>query len=128
MNKIFLVIPIIIGLAILFSFVVDSTRTVENVVASSGSQVLVLVPKDSVKMENNLTFVPDEITVVIGVNNTVTWLNKDTVPIFIDSFHGNFTQIRIDPDETSSLFFDQLGVYEYHGHPWMTGKVIVLEE
>jgi plastocyanin len=128
MNKNFLAIPIIVGLALSFSFILESTRTVENVIASSGSQSFVIIPKGSVNMENNLPFVPDEITVVIGVNNTVTWYNKDTVPIFIDSLHGNFTQVRIDPEDISSISFDEPGVYEYHGHPWMNGIIIVLDK
>lgn len=80
---------------------------------------------------------PDNVTVVIGVNNTVTWINDDTsnggtdhtvtstsVPSGASAFDSgimkegaNFTQTLTVP-----------GTYRYHCtiHSWMTGAVVVL--
>ena len=82
-------------------------------------------------------YAPENVTVVIGVNNTVTWTNGDTnnggtdhtvtslsVPTGASPFDSgimaegaNFTQTFTTP-----------GTYEYHCtiHSWMTGSVVVL--
>ncbi len=88
---------------------------------------IVIIPKGSYIVDNNLTFEPEEITVVIGVNNTLMWLNQETTPIFINSVNGNWTQLKINPNESEFLLFVKSGIYEYFGHPWMQGKVVVLE-
>ena len=80
----------------------------------------------------NKGFTPDNITVVLGVNNTVTWTNNDvsihtvtssSVPSGASPFDSGF----LDTGATFSYTFTTPGVYEYHCtiHPWMTGTVTV---
>lgn len=80
----------------------------------------------------NKGFTPDNITVVMGVNNTVTWTNNDvsihtvtssTVPPGASPFDSGF----LDTGATFTYTFTTPGVYEYHCtiHPWMTGSVTV---
>jgi len=88
---------------------------------------IVIIPKGSYVMDNNLTFEPEEITVVIGVNNTIRWLNQETTPVFINSINGNWTSLKINPNESEFLLFAESGIYEYFSHPWMQGKVVVLD-
>ena len=85
-------------------------------------------------IEGNKSLDPEVITVVLGKNNTVTWVNRDDVAHGIISDIGgeNFwgTSGVLRPGELYSNTFEKPGVFEYHGqpHPWITGKVIVLEK
>jgi len=124
MNKILIIIPVFVGLFLLTLFILEYTS---NETTQKLQESMVIIPKGSYVMDNNLTFEPKEITVVIGVNNTVKWVNQETTPVFLNSINGNFTQIKINPNESEFLIFVEPGVYEYFGHPWMQGKVIVLE-
>ncbi len=80
----------------------------------------------------NKGFTPDNITVVIGVNNTVSWTNNDvsihtvtstTVPSGASPFDSGF----LNTGATFTYTFATPGVYEYHCtiHPGMTGFVTV---
>lgn len=80
----------------------------------------------------NKGFTPDNVTVIIGVNNTVTWTNDDasihtvtssTVPTGASPFDSGF----LNAGATFTYTFTTPGVYEYHCtiHPWMTGFVTV---
>jgi plastocyanin len=70
--------------------------------------------------------------VVIGVNNTVTWTNNDTVDHTVASSSvptgaANFTSAIIAPGGTYSYTFTVPGTYTYYCtlHAWMKGTVIV---
>jgi len=68
---------------------------------------------------------PKEMTVVLGKNNTVTWLNTDGPSHFI-----NFEKWVIGPiyqGERESITFNQTGVYKYFSvdSPSISGFVIV---
>jgi plastocyanin len=69
--------------------------------------------------------------VVIGVNNTVQWLNLDTVThsiIFLTfDIQG---QPALDPGKTFSVTFTDVGKVSYFDmyYPWMHGTVIVVKE
>ena len=71
---------------------------------------------------------PSTITVVIGVNNTVTWMNNDAVPHTVTSDTGVFDSGAISQGGTFSYTFTTPGTYNYHCsyHPWMHGTVIVV--
>jgi plastocyanin len=75
---------------------------------------------------------PANITVIIGVNNTVTWTNKDGVNHTVASSSipvgaADFTSALIAPGGTYSYTFTVPGTYAYHCtlHAWMKGTVIV---
>jgi plastocyanin len=80
---------------------------------------------------NNPGYSPDSITLVMGVNNTMTWTNDDS------SFHtvssssapacGSFDSGRIDPDYTWTHTFTIPGSYRYYCkyHSWMKGTIVV---
>lgn len=91
-------------------------------------ETMIIIPKGSINPDNNLTFQPNDITIEIGINNKIRWINQDEVPIFINSINGNWTQIQINPGETNFLIFVEPGEYEYFGHPGMNGKIIVHEK
>lgn len=84
-------------------------------------------------------YVPENVTVVIGVNNTVTWTNNDTagnppgtdhtvVSTSVPPGAAAFNSGIIAPGGVFTETFTAPGTYEYHCsiHAWMTGSIVVL--
>ena len=71
---------------------------------------------------------PQDLKVVIGVNNTVTWISHSISYDTITSTGGNFSSGPIAPGQTFTFTFSTPGEYGYKCiyHPWMTGGVDVL--
>ncbi|MGD0477691.1 MAG: cupredoxin domain-containing protein [Nitrososphaerales archaeon] len=78
----------------------------------------------------NFAFHPDMITVVIGVNNTVTWTNDDSTSHTVTSDSSLFGSGSLAPHATYTHTFDQAGTYGYHCsiHPTMMGTVHVVSQ
>jgi plastocyanin len=80
---------------------------------------------------------PQNITVVLGVNNTVTWVSHsisyDTVT-WRNSAGGScgmgFSSCPIAPGQSYAYTFTKAGTYDYYClyHPWMVGSVTVLSK
>jgi plastocyanin len=72
-------------------------------------------------------FSPPDITVVLGVNNTVAWTNGDTSPHTVTADDGSFYSGNLAPGSSFTYTFTSTGIYAYHCtyHPWMTGIVTV---
>jgi plastocyanin len=87
-------------------------------------------------------FSPDSVTVVIGVNNTVTWVNDDAVEHTVTSLSvpdgaTPFDSGKLSPGagmpwqspagENFTQTFTVPGTYQYHCalHAWMSGTVVV---
>ena len=70
---------------------------------------------------------PPTITVVIGKNNTVTWVNQDIAPHTVTADDGSFDSGNLNPGYSWSYVFTTPGTYTYHCiyHPWMHGTIIV---
>jgi nitrite reductase (NO-forming) len=70
---------------------------------------------------------PDTITVVIGVNNTVEWVNNDNMPHTVTASNKLFDSGNMNTGDTFSYTFTSPGTYNYgcSYHPWMKGTVIV---
>ena len=99
---------------------------------SLNSSSIVVIPLGAV-IEGHEFLIPQEITVVLGKNNTVTWINEDDTAHGITSTHNPDSWGSpgvLKPGESFSVTFNSTGTYDYHGvpGPWMTGKVIVLEK
>lgn len=75
----------------------------------------------------NFAFGPVTITVVIGVNNTVTWTNKDSTTHTVTANDGSFNG-NLPSGGTFTQTFTTAGTYTYHCsiHTYMKGTVIVL--
>jgi len=82
-----------------------------------------------VKIPSGGTFTPEEITVVIGVNNTVTWTNNDLIMHTVTSDTGLFDSGDLKPGASWSFTFNQPGTYSYRCsiHSWMLGVANVVE-
>ncbi len=107
--------------------------------ARAASSVVVSIPNGSGSGPSaGPSFTPENITVVIGVNNTVVWTNNDTagtgtshtvVPKGQPS-GGNWPTAgsgNISPGATYPFTFTVPGVYDYYCsyHAWMVGSVTV---
>jgi len=77
----------------------------------------------------NFSFSPSSITVVIGVNNTVTWTNQDSVTHTVTADNGSFGG-SVPAGTTFTHTFTTAGVFAYHCsiHTYMKGTVKVLSE
>lgn len=80
----------------------------------------------SVKVQN-YAFTPASITVVIGINNTVTWTNMDSVTHTVTANDGSFNSGDLAPGQTFTHTFTAPGSFGYHCsiHTFMKGTVVV---
>ena len=79
---------------------------------------------------NDNCYIPSQI--VIKEGKQVTWINKDSAfhsvtSGFYDVPSDLFDSGYLDPSESYTLTFDEVGTYDYFCtlHPWMNGQVIV---
>jgi plastocyanin len=88
--------------------------------------VIVIIQKGS-DADPRLGFMPVEIHLIIGVNNTVTWKNEDTDWHTAHSNIPEFDSRMIQPGGSFTHTFLKPGIFPYHcdPHPWMTGKITV---
>ncbi len=75
-------------------------------------------------------YTPTDITVVIGINNTVKWTNNDNMPHTVTASDGSFDSGSMNPGATYLYTFTKPGVYHYvcTYHNWMHGTVTVVSE
>lgn len=73
-------------------------------------------------------FAPQNITVVLGVNSTVTWVSHSISYDTVTGRGGSFGSGPIPPGGTFSHNFTAPGKYRYYCqyHPWMEGTVVVI--
>jgi plastocyanin len=76
---------------------------------------------------SSIGYSPKTITVVIGVNDTVSWVNNDNAPHTVTANDASFLSGNIAPGGSFTYTFTRAGTYSYHCvyHPWMTGTVVV---
>jgi plastocyanin len=98
---------------------------------SEGAAFQIVLPSGAGSSQS-LSFSPENVTLVIGVNNTVTWTNDDnaahtvtstSVPSGASGFNSN----NLNPGAEFTYTFTVPGTYTYHCsyHPWMKGTIIV---
>ena len=79
--------------------------------------------------EQEENYVPKVVRVVVGVNNTVEWLNAEEIDVAhtVTDDAGAFDSGLFGKNETWRYTFTQEGEFRYHcvPHPWMRGTVIV---
>jgi plastocyanin len=76
---------------------------------------------------NGLFYSPANITVVIGVNNTVVWTNHDSTNHTVVAVDNSYSDTLV-PGGTFTHTFTSPGTYRYHCtiHTFMVGSVTVL--
>lgn len=75
-------------------------------------------------------YVPSKIEIKKG--ESVTWVNQDAAfhsvtSGFYGKANGLFDSTYLDPEESFTFIFENIGTYDYFCtlHPWMKGQVIV---
>lgn len=120
-------------------------RTVQDdFIVIEGSKVVAVTIPEGSSLENSEqnNFEPAVIKVVIGINNTVGWINEDTIsiaivaddksdPAFYDATYDDTNdrpKVLLEPGEIFEFTFTRPGEFGYHGEPqpWKHGTVIVL--
>lgn len=97
--------------------------------------IKIIIPSGT-SLNHNLDFTPSAVVLVIGVNNSVTWVNQDTtdhtatfttVPAGVTA--ASISASDIPPGSSfGPVTFTVAGTYDYHCqfHPgWMRGTIIV---
>jgi plastocyanin len=105
---------------------------------SSSGGIQVVIPSGAGNPSGAPGYSPDKITLVIGVNATVTWINNDSAN---GGVHHTVTSTSVPtgaaaissgdmaPGAKYTYTFTVPGTYQYDCvyHPWMTGTVTVIQ-
>lgn len=94
-----------------------------------GGEAVVIIPKSVSHMPYGSTFWPSTIKVVIGINNTVRWVNMDDHMHTVTAIDWSFYSDELNLYDEFVYTFTRAGVYKYRclPHPWMVGVVEVYE-
>lgn len=132
--------PVIVGLAVGAAFVIILFSVSSSNSDATSDKVSIVTISDG----PDPNFEPNVIRVVIGINNTVRWINEDSVPYTIasdtdyrDPYSGPFsTEGRaaeeggafVMPGQFFEFTFTKAGIFDYHSlpRPQMKGTVVVL--
>ena len=117
-------------------FTSTTTSTIPSVTCPSAACVNVTIPSGagapptgySAGQKTQSGFSPDTITVVIGKNNTVYFVNNDAgVHTATSDTAGAFDTGNIQPGSTAQITMTTPGTYTYHCiyHAWMQATIIV---
>lgn len=119
---------------------VNKTPTVPPEVLNPPESVTITIVEGSYIETQERNYVPKEVRGMLGVDNRIVWVNEDTTfhsvttdTGHVDRINGKFDSLDtiglIAPGGTYEFVFTQTGEYLYHcePHPWMTGKVVIVE-
>jgi plastocyanin len=100
----------------------------------------VAIIEGSAQPSQSKNFEPKEVTGIMGISNKIVWTNDDVTAHsvtsdnqYVDKVNGPFDSIKsiglLAPKQTFEFTFTAEGEYAYHcePHPWMTGKVKIVE-
>ncbi len=118
------IVVIAVASVILFTGILHTNST--N--STSLSILQVSIENGSGVNPNSPGYSPPKITVVIGFNNTVKWVNYDSMPHTVTAVDGSFDSGNLDPGQSFVHTFNAPGTYVYVCiyHHWMEGAVIVV--
>lgn len=99
-------------------------------VPQSSTTIQVSIDPGSGTNVNLPGFTPTDLTVVIGVNNTVEWTNNDVMPHTVTARDGSFDSGNMNHGALYVYTFTKPGLYQYTCtyHGWMHGTVNVVTE
>ena len=95
---------------------------------TTGVASLIVIEKNASDPSSGKSYSPRNTTVVIGWNNTVSWINQDVAPSSVTSDWNLFDSGSILTGNDWKHNFECAGNYGYHSepHPWMKGWIRVL--
>lgn len=94
---------------------------------SAATTVTVNIPAGASNPSGAPGYSPDTLTVVIGVNNTVTFVNQDSAPHTVTANDSSFNSGNLNPGQSWTNTFTTPGTFGFHCiyHSWMKGTIIV---
>ena len=104
-----------------------TSRTTTSTQKGPIKNVNVTILKGAASNMSLAGFSLDNINVVLGENNTVTWTNDDRSPHTASSMSGAFNSGNLNPGMSYTFTFTTPGTYGYSCayHGWMHGTVVV---
>ena len=117
-------IILVMALVVFYSSSVFAISFMPPTQPQQGASVRVLILETPVTW----AYSPQTVTVVVGVNSTVTWVSRSLSYDTVTGLNGTFDSGSIAPGQTFSHTFASPGTYSYLCvyHPWMVGTVRVL--
>lgn len=103
--------------------------------AGNANYTTIMISPGSENQASHNTYSPDVATVVLGINNTVRWINQaDTTNTlapdvsWVQNGKSFDSKGVIKPGQSYQFTFTKPGIFGYHGEPrpWQKGTVIVL--
>jgi len=128
---------VVAGIAAFYSSSLTSSSTsctTVNSQSSSSAQgwgVHVSMYSGAANPSNAPGYRPDNITLIIGINNTVTWTNDDSAAHTVSSTSvpacATFDSGNMNSGAVYTHSFGVPGTYQYdcRYHSWMTGTIVV---
>jgi len=85
------------------------------------------IPKSASISKNNLNIHPEVVSLTLGINNTVMWINHDRESITFVSNDCSWTTGEIFSCTSKKMTFSEAGEFEYHSesYPWLNGEITV---
>jgi|SRR5690348_5907279 len=95
---------------------------------TAGVEGLIVIEKNASNSSSGKSYSPQNSTVIIGWNDTVSWENLDDTSSSVTSNWNLFDSGPILPGKDWQHSFECAGNYGYHSepHPWMRGWIRVL--
>ncbi len=95
---------------------------------STFSNTNVFIPVGAAIEGRVATFNPQNVTVAIGVNNTIIWTNLDNATHVVVAANGSFKSGNITQGSAWNYTFSTPGVYHYSdpSYGWLNGTVTVV--
>lgn len=88
----------------------------------------VYIPDGAAIERSVANFNPQNITVAIGVNNTVVWTNEDVAFHIVQGANNLFTSANMTQGQSWNYTFTTPGVFQYSdpAYGWLNGTVTVI--
>ncbi len=111
------------------SVIANATQASDNSVTNDVRPILVRIVGGPIS-QNGEYYMPDTVSLVIGVNNTIRWQNVDASHHTVTDLNRLFESGNINPNQSYAHSFNKPGVYAYtcDYHPWMKGTVVVKDK
>lgn len=106
----------------------SSTATSTTTTIDPNAVQIVVADGGSENDDGATRFNPRVVTLVIGVNNTVVWINQDSIPHNVLSPTGAFYSGDLSTGQSYTFTFTTAGTYPFHDgyYPVMDGVITVL--
>jgi plastocyanin len=130
-----ILLPLLVAVFLVYNLQGPPPATAGNTGTANTTQgaVTITIP-NGVGANQSLNFEPAIITVEVGVNNTINWVQEDPIPHTVTSTSvpngaSNFDSKTLNKGQSFSVTLAAPGTYQYDCtfHPgWMKGTIVVV--